>query len=39
MIPLVIVVIAIVVWMIYEYVNAPTYDEQRKVFYKKKKKK
>ena len=38
MILVIIVVIAIVIWMVYEYVNAPTYDEEREVFYKKKKK-
>jgi hypothetical protein len=33
-----IVIIAIVAWIVYEYIRAPFYDEERKVFYKKKKK-
>jgi hypothetical protein len=33
-----IIVIAIVVWMVYEYMRAPFYDEETKTFYKKKKK-
>lgn len=38
MIPVIIVIVAIIVWMVYEYMNAPTYDEEKGVFYKKKKK-
>ena len=33
-----IVVVIIIGWMIYEYVNAPFYDEETKKFYKKPKK-
>ena len=33
-----VVVILIVVWMVYEYIRAPFYDSKREVFYKKKKK-
>lgn len=33
-----IVIGAIIGWMIYEYVNAPFYDEETGEFYKKKKK-
>lgn len=33
-----IVIGAIVCWMIYEYINAPYYDEKTKRFYKKPKK-
>jgi hypothetical protein len=33
-----IVVIAIVAWIIYEYIRAPFYDEETQTFYKKKKK-
>jgi hypothetical protein len=33
-----IIIIAIVVWMIYEYMRTPFYDEETKTFYKKKKK-
>lgn len=38
MMPLLIVVIASVGWIIYEYINAPFYDEETKRFYKKPKK-
>ena len=33
-----IVVVVIIAWMVYEYVNAPYYDEDTKKFYKKPKK-
>ena len=33
-----IIIIAIVVWIAYEYMRAPFYDEETKTFYKKKKK-
>lgn len=38
MIILIVVIVAIIGWMVYEFANAPTYDEEREVFYKKKKK-
>ena len=33
-----IVIIAAVIWITYEFINAPFYDEKTKRFYKKKKK-
>ena len=35
---IIILIIAAVAWLTYEYIRAPFYDEERKVFYKKKKK-
>lgn len=34
----IIIVVAIIVWMAYEFINAPFYDEKTKRFYKKTKK-
>ncbi len=33
-----IVIIGVAAWMIYEYMRAPFYDEETKMFYKKRKK-
>lgn len=38
MIEIIVVIIAIIVWMVYEYMNAPFYDEETGKFYKKPKK-